>query len=71
MISFFQESYRAFHPDLTLVQKYLKTFYIGDVITDTNQTTYCSKEDQTLKDEFEQLRQKAISQVIFGEFKLY
>ncbi|CAF5105659.1 unnamed protein product [Rotaria magnacalcarata] len=51
------ESVRAFHPNIAFVQKYFKTFYIGDLIGDDNKKT-TKYDDQALKDDFEQLRQK-------------
>ncbi len=42
------------------MQKYLKPLYIGDVIKDEDDNV---DEDQALKDEFQKLRQKAISKV--------
>ncbi|UJR37612.1 hypothetical protein I4U23_030309 [Adineta vaga] len=53
------EVFHAFHPDITTVQKYLKSFCIGDVIDDT------TDDEQALKDDFEKLRQKAISKKFF------
>lgn len=53
----------AFHPNLALVRKYFKAFHIGDVINDENEKNVI--DDQPLKDDFEQLRQKAISKVSF------
>jgi fatty acid desaturase 2 (delta-6 desaturase) len=42
-----------------LVEKYLKTFYIGDVRKDS------VEDDQALQNDFEHLRQKAISKKLF------
>ncbi len=63
---FSQEAFRALHSNIPLVQKYLKTFCIGDVIEDENEDdNVCSTDDQELKNDFELLRQKAISKVYF------
>ncbi|CAF3578234.1 unnamed protein product [Rotaria socialis] len=58
------EPVRAFHPNIALVQKYFKTFYIGDLIGDDNKKT-TKDDDQALNDEIEQLRQKAIAKKLF------
>lgn len=42
------------------VQKYLKPFYIGDV---SNEEIETIDEDQAIKDDFAQLRQKAVAKV--------
>ncbi len=42
------------------VQKYLKSFYIGDVSKEKEDNI---DDDQALKEDFEQLRQKFISKV--------
>ncbi|CAF0962984.1 unnamed protein product [Adineta steineri] len=57
------EAFHALHPDIALVQKYLKSFYIGDVIDDEDNLSV--KTDQALKDDFEQLRQKAFAKKLF------
>ena len=41
------------------VQKYLKPFYIGDVITDEDHV----EDDEALKNDFKKLKEKAISKV--------
>jgi fatty acid desaturase 2 (delta-6 desaturase) len=62
------EAFHAFHPGITHVQKYLKTFYIGDVIEDEDDSV---EDDQALKDDFEKLRQKAISKKLFQSSRLF
>ncbi|CAF3428348.1 unnamed protein product [Rotaria sp. Silwood1] len=59
------EAFHALHPDISRAEKYLKTFYIGDVNKDS------ISEDQELKDDFERLRQKAISKKLFKSSVLY
>ncbi|CAF1504962.1 unnamed protein product, partial [Adineta ricciae] len=59
------EVFHAFHPDITLVEKYLKSFYIGDVVDDTED------HDQALKRDFEQLRQKALSKKLFQPSRFF
>lgn len=56
------EAFHALHPEIARVQKYLKPFYIGDVIKDDDDQV---DEDQALKEDFEKLRQKAISKKLF------
>jgi fatty acid desaturase 2 (delta-6 desaturase) len=66
------EAFRAFHPEIALVQKYLKAFYIGDVIEDEGEgDNVCAVDDQGLKNDFEQLRQKAVSQKLFQSSRLF
>lgn len=57
------EAFRALHPDLSRAEKYLKTFYIGDVVEEDEMNSVSN--DQTLKDDFERVRQTAISRVRF------
>ncbi|CAF2657107.1 unnamed protein product [Rotaria sp. Silwood2] len=63
------EAFFAFHSNLAHVQKYLKAFYIGDVISDDDQDN--TKDEQTLKHDFEQLRQKAISKKLFQPSRFF
>jgi fatty acid desaturase 2 (delta-6 desaturase) len=56
------EAFHAFHPELTRVRKYLNPFYIGDVVENAEDKV---EVDQALKDDFEKLRQKAISKNLF------
>ncbi|CAF1224300.1 unnamed protein product [Rotaria sordida] len=63
------EAFLAFHSNLALVQKYLTAFYIGDVINDEDKDN--TKDDQTLKYDFEQLRQKAISKKLFQSSRFF
>ncbi|CAF0780983.1 unnamed protein product [Rotaria sp. Silwood1] len=63
------EAFLAFHPNLALVQKYLKAFYIGDVIND--ESNDYTTDDQRLKHDFEQLRQKAISKKLFQPSRFF
>ncbi|CAF3415135.1 unnamed protein product, partial [Rotaria sp. Silwood2] len=59
------EAFHSLHPDISRAEKYLKTFYIGDVSKDS------VNEDQALKDDFEKLRQKAFSKKLFQPSVLY
>ncbi|CAF0985797.1 unnamed protein product [Rotaria sordida] len=59
------EAFHALHPNMSHVKKYLKTFYIGDLSKDN------ISDDQSLKDDFEQLRQKAISKKLFQPSVLF
>ncbi len=45
---------------MTYVQKYFKSFYIGDIIKGEDDKI---DEDQALKNDFEKIRQKAILKV--------
>jgi fatty acid desaturase 2 (delta-6 desaturase) len=65
------EAFRALHLDIVLVRKYMKTFYIGDVIEDEEESSVDAKDDQALKDDFEQLRQKAISKKLFQSSRFF
>jgi fatty acid desaturase 2 (delta-6 desaturase) len=62
------EAFRALHPNAALVQKYLKTFYVGDLIEDEKVGT---TNEQALKNDFEQLRQTAISRKLFDSSRLF
>lgn len=62
------EAFRALHPDIALVQKYLKTFYIGDIIDEKEQSLL---DDQALIKDFEQLRQKAFSRNLFQPSRVF
>lgn len=53
------EAFHALHPNVAYVEKYMKTYYIGDLKKDS------IDQDQALKDDFEKLRQKAIRQNLF------
>ena len=55
-----QEAFHAFHPEIHRVQKYLKPFYIGDV---SNEEIEPIDEDQAIKEDFAQLREKAVAKV--------
>ncbi len=50
------------------VEKYLKSFYIGDVCKDEDDNI---DNDQSLTNDFKQLRQKAISKVDLFLFIFY
>jgi len=63
------EAFHALHPEITRVQKYLKPFYIGDV--SKNDEDDQVDNDQALKDDFEKLRQKAISQKLFQPSRIF
>ena len=52
------EAFQSLHPEINRVQKYLKPFYIGDL-----KETVHEDDDDELKNDFEQLRQKAIARV--------
>ncbi|CAF1935419.1 unnamed protein product [Rotaria magnacalcarata] len=59
------EAFHSLHPEIYRVEKYLKTFYIGDVSKDT------VVDDQALKDDFEKLRQTAIAKKLFEPSVLF
>ncbi|CAF1305341.1 unnamed protein product [Adineta ricciae] len=61
------EAFHALHPGINVVQKYLKPFYIGDVVTDEDHVD----DDQALKADFEKLRQKAISKKLFQPSRFF